>query len=291
MVWTTQDRLAEARKRPMKAEGTLYGAIKSIADVARGADLDNETLLDRLVKNESLKPETAKRHLALISGFGAVNAGIDQTYEILLLVRSLPQTYAYIDGAKLLVETRRLAEVAFVTERLAKTDHIMDSVRQGLADGAGGLGLWTAYEALGERHATIAETNPAPPDHPYVNQVSLAYTLLTFSYSPLIGLEQVGEDVPKGDALLTWMGVWKIIGSVMGIEEDGLPDTFDEARQLWDLIIASPGYGYSDEGATLLQALKDHVAAGQKAETPIDLIGEHGDKAVLELLKPRKAGS
>jgi hypothetical protein len=290
MVWTTQDQVAEARKRPLSAAGTLYGALKPIMENG-GADLDNATLLDRLVQNGSLTAETAKRHLTRINAFGAVNAGIDDTYEILLLVRSLPQTYAYIDGAKLLVETRRLAEVGFVPERLEKTDQVMDSVRKGFAEGAGGFGLAIVHEALGDRHVTIAETNPAPPDHPYINQVSLAYTLLTFSYTPLIGLKEVGEDVPEGDALLTWMGVWKIIGSAMGIEEGGLPDTFDEARHLWELIIASPGYGHSDEGVKLLQALKEHVAAGQKADTPIDLIGQHGDAAVLELLKPKKAGT
>ncbi|MER6817396.1 hypothetical protein ABT299_49790 [Spirillospora sp. NPDC000708] len=285
MVWSTQEQLAQARKRPQSKDGTLYGALEPIMEAAGGDEPTNGSLLDSLLQRGSLTTETARRHLALIEGFGQVNSTFDETYEILLLVRSLPQTYAYIDGAKLLVETRRLAETRFVPERLETTDQVMDAVRKGFADGGGGHGISTAYTSLGVRHTTIAETYPSPPDHPYINQVSLAYTLLTFSYTPLLGLRAVGEDIPEGDALLTWMGVWKIIGSVMGIEEGGLPDTFDEARGLWDLILASPGYGASPEGVQLLRALKEHVASNQKAEPPVDLIGQHGDAAVLALLK------
>jgi hypothetical protein len=284
MVWSTQEQLVEARKRPQSKEGTLYGALEPIMEAA-GDEPTNGGLLDSLVQRGSLTAETARRHLAMIEKFGQVNATFDETYEILLLVRSLPQTYAYIDGAKLLVETRRLAETRYVSERLETTDQVMDAVRKGFAAGAGGHGLATAYTSLGVRHTTIAETYPSPPGNPYINQVSLAYTLLTFSYSPLIGMQAVDEEIPEGDALLTWMGVWKIIGSAMGIEEGGLPDTFDEARALWDLIVASPGYGASPEGVQLLRALKEHVASNQRSEQPVDLIGAHGDASVLALLK------
>lgn len=217
---------------------------------AAGDEPVNRSLLDSLVQRGSLTTETARRHLALIEGFGQVDSMFDETYETLLLVRSLPQTYASIDGAKLLVETRRLAEAQFVPERLETTDQVMDAVRKGFAGGADGRGIATAYESLGVRHTTIAETYPSPPEHRYINQVSLAYTLLTFSYSPLLGMRAVGE-----------------------------------ARGLWDLIVASPGYGTSPEGVQLLRALKQHVASNQKAEQPVDLIGEHGDATVLALLK------
>ncbi|MBO2461935.1 oxygenase MpaB family protein [Actinomadura violacea] len=287
MVWTTQEQLAEARRKPQITQGTLYGALKPVIDEAGGDEPDNRTLLDALVKKGSLTNEKAKRYLALISGFGAVDAKLDgRTYQLLLLVRSLPETYAYIDGAKLLVRTRRLAEAEFVEERLSTTDDVMDRVRKGFAAGPDGLGLLVVYAALGDRHTTIAGDHPAEQEHPYINQVSLAYTLLTFSYTPLVGMQGVGEQVPEGDALLTWMGVWKIIGSAMGIEDDGLPDTFDEARRLWDLIVASPGYGRSVEGVKLLQALRKHVASMQEAVPPIDLIGLHGNPAVVDLLKP-----
>src|SRR5690349_16478690 len=156
MVWSIQEQLAQARKRPQSKEGTLYGALEPIMEAAGGDEPTNGSLLDSLLQRGSLTTETARRHLALIEGFGQVNSTFDETYEILLLVRSLPQTYAYIDGAKLLVETR------FVPERLETTDQVMDAVRKGFADGAGGHGISTAYTSLGVRHTTIAETYPSP---------------------------------------------------------------------------------------------------------------------------------
>ncbi|MFI0447468.1 hypothetical protein [Actinomadura sp. 6N118] len=285
MVWTTQDQLAEARKRPQSAQGTLYGALKPIMDALGDNVRSNKALLEDLVQSDSLSAEVAKHYLVLIDGFAAANTMMDQTYSILLLARSLPQTYAYIDGAKLLVKTRRLAEEQFVGERLSKTDDIMDRVRDGFAEGSGGYGLLVAYQALGQRHTTIADDNQELQKHPYINQVSLAYTLLTFSYSPLASMQEQDIEIPQGEALLAWMGVWKIIGSAMGIEEGGLPDTFPQAQQLWELILASPGYGRSDEGVKLLQALRRHVLSNRGADSTTDLIEEQGDQAVLELLK------
>ena len=66
-----------------------------------------------------------------------------------------------------------------------------------------------------------------------VNQEELAWTLLTFSYCVVRGLEQLGGVLTdaKKDA---YIHLWSVVGHVLGIDPRLLPADFAEAQALFE---------------------------------------------------------
>ncbi|MCB1126871.1 MAG: DUF2236 domain-containing protein, partial [Verrucomicrobiae bacterium] len=95
---------------------------------------------------------------------------------------------------------------------------------------------------LSER--VVMEAAAGRPDWPTgqlgvpVNQEDLAYTLLTFAYVIPVGLDHwgAGLSAKQKDGFLH---LWKVVGHVMGLREDLLPDDWDEARFLYESIQGS----------------------------------------------------
>jgi hypothetical protein len=124
------------------------------------------------------------------------------------------------------------------------TNDVVTAVWRGLAEGDGGYGLHDTFVELGLRHLHIAERNKDVPgtDIPYLNQVGLAYTLLTFSHTPFPPIVRARKTPTDEAVALAWLLMWNVVGSLMGIEAGGLPATLAEAGQLLRLIRESPGY-------------------------------------------------
>jgi hypothetical protein len=67
------------------------------------------------------------------------------------------------------------------------------------------------------------------------NQVELAYTLLTFSYSFLQGMRRLGLPLSQADEE-AYLHAWNVMGHLLGIQLNLMAHTMDEARDLFERI-------------------------------------------------------
>jgi len=86
-----------------------------------------------------------------------------------------------------------------------------------------------------------------------VNQEDQAYTLLTFGYVMLVGLEQLGRRLTHEDRA-AFLHRWRLVGHIMGIEDGLMTDDWDEAKELFSLIRDKEA-GPSEEGRALTTTL------------------------------------
>jgi ER-bound oxygenase mpaB/B'/Rubber oxygenase, catalytic domain len=67
------------------------------------------------------------------------------------------------------------------------------------------------------------------------NQEELAYTLLTFGYVFLRGMRQLGLALPPSDEA-AYLHLWNVVGHILGIRDELLPHSMDDAAALFDHI-------------------------------------------------------
>jgi hypothetical protein len=67
------------------------------------------------------------------------------------------------------------------------------------------------------------------------NQIELAYTLLTFSYSFLQGMRRLGQRLSRQDEE-AYLHTWNVMGHVLGIRRELMAHTMDEAQALFQRI-------------------------------------------------------
>lgn len=77
------------------------------------------------------------------------------------------------------------------------------------------------------RHGWNVDTQGLP-----CNQLELAYTLLTFGYVFLKGLRTMGQGLSTGDEE-AYLHAWNVMGHVLGIHDDLMAHTMDEAATLF----------------------------------------------------------
>lgn len=89
-----------------------------------------------------------------------------------------------------------------------------------------------------------------------VNQEDMAGTNIAFSYIPVVGLEKSGYRL-AGEEKESFLYTWKVVGSMLGIHADLLPETMPEASALEEAIRVRH-FKPSQEGAALTRDLIDH---------------------------------
>jgi hypothetical protein len=98
---------------------------------------------------------------------------------------------------------------------------------------------------------------PLPPPIPLrgrpINQESMAYVILTFSWVGLRSMDRLEIDVSQAERE-AYVHAWSVVGHVMGVRDDLLAHSVEQARQLFDLIKARRR-GASPEGKALTAAL------------------------------------
>lgn len=166
---------------------------------------------------------------------------------MLLNVKSLPLCYTCAKGAKVLFETGRLVEhngkIDPLARRLMETAQMIMNVMQPGGLSAGGKGIVT-MQKIRLIHASIRYflKHPRNPDHQWdvavygepINQEDLAGTLMSFAPVILSGLKQL--DISLTDAqIAAYSHCWQVVGHMMGIEKELLPDSFEDG---WSLTIA-----------------------------------------------------
>lgn len=109
-------------------------------------------------------------------------------------------------------------------------------------------------EALSQRgQAWDAEKLGVP-----VNQEDLAYTLLTFGYLIPRGLAEWGVPLTR-EQKEAFLHLWKVVGHVMGVDDELLTDDWDKAEKLFGFIQKRQA-GQSSEGTVLTEALMQFFA-------------------------------
>ena len=107
------------------------------------------------------------------------------------------------------------------------------------------------------------ETEPWPKDDlgVPVNQEDLAYTLLTFGYIIPTGLERWGCRLVLEEKE-AFLHTWRFIGHIMGVKPDLLPDNWNGAKQLFEVILrrqAAPSGPGKDLTEALMRFLEDYL--------------------------------
>ncbi|MGP1676447.1 MAG: oxygenase MpaB family protein [Burkholderiales bacterium] len=129
-----------------------------------------------------------------------------------------------------------------------------------------------------------------------VNQEDMAYVLLTIGYVIPAGLEKLGAVLRRGEKE-AFLHCWKVVGHVMGVDEDLLTDDWDDAKLLYEKI-KSRTRGTSEKGTRLNNALCTLITdllpswlPMRSAVAPVWIRDQLGDDADLVFDAANKAAS
>lgn len=241
---------------------------------------------------------------------------------ISLLCASLPECYVLKNEAAVLGTTRNLENHAF--RRIFETTQLIVSVMaEGGILGNEPRGIIAAQKVrlmhAAIRHLVLnvprASSSVAPPktlfeaiqqNEPWdtskrglpINQEEMAYTLLTFSYVILRTFKKMRILVAP-EEIEAYLHCWNIVGFVMGVREDMLANTFDEAEELFGKIKRRQ-FGDSKDGEALANALVNATQKIIELETggvmaqsiakrlPFVIMHLVLDKETIEVLKIRR---
>ena len=183
---------------------------------------------------------------------------------MLLMFKSLPQSYACADGVQVLHATGRLTTQRGLEpfkRRLMETSQFVINVMTTGAMKPGGQGIISALKVR-LIHATIrhflrdrgwdSEKLGAP-----LNQEDEAGTLMAFSALVLEGMEKLNVELTP-DEKEAYVHCWNVVGHFMGIKRELLPATAQEADDLGNLIFDQQ-MAYSKEGEELTDALLEFL--------------------------------
>lgn len=206
---------------------------------------------------------------------------------VALFCASLPSAYACANGVRVLAQTARL-ETDTRRRVLETGQFLIDALgRTGLVPESDGM---LAIQRVRLMHAAVRQlilahqadpgTDGGPPiwddawGHP-INQEDLAGTLLSFSYTVVGPLPRLGIELTEVDRE-DYLYVWRVIGTLLGLEDSAIPRNTTESTSLVTMIRARQ-YGRSSDGILMTKAL-----IGLLDEmTPTHLF----DKVIIDLIR------
>lgn len=217
---------------------------------------------------------------------------------MLLLYKSLPQSYACSNGVQVLHTTGRLTTQKGLEpfkRRLMETAQFVLNVMTDEGLKPGGEGIVTALKVR-LIHATIrafisqkgwdSEKLGDP-----LNQEDKAGTLMAFSALVLEGMEKLNHEFTLEEKE-AFIHCWNVIGHFMGVRRELIPANAEEADELGNLIF-NQQMKYSPEGEELTDALLEflhEMMPGKHGRTPEIMLhfmlGEQASKAVGLKIKP-----
>lgn len=239
-----------------RADGAIHELCK------KGKIRAVRALLDKLVRNDDVVPdelpEQIKSFWAMARDDATAQAKrleagekffADHGPEIILILGfySLPMDYA-ARGVRVLRETGEL--VNNTNRRVFETMQMVIDVMSPGGLASDGKGIASALKVRLMHAAVRAQILQCADDpilqqayRPWdkslgkpINQEDLVGTLMSFSYLILDGLEKLGIEIKEVEKE-TYLAAWSVIGKVLGIFPDLIPENFDEARQLSSTIM------------------------------------------------------
>lgn len=256
----TGDPLADAAIAETYALGEEESVRQALAGFGRNSaatppDLP-KTLL-RCLEDSAVLPEWAdpslmdRGHLLL----GRFQPQIIAT----LLCASLPLCYGCADGAQVLYRSQRLTSGVY--RRLMETSQFVVDVLDSGGLSAGGRGVRSAQK-IRLLHATMRYHVSRQEDWESkwgvpVNQEDLAGTLLSFSVVIPRCLARLGIDLAIEDRD-AFFHIWRVIGHILGVEEEVNPADFDDGAALCDTILKRQ-QAPSEAGTALTKGILDFM--------------------------------
>ncbi len=163
---------------------------------------------------------------------------------MILLCKSIPTCYSCAKGAKVLNVTGRIethdGSINSITRRLMETAQFIYNILPDHRLQSDGVGI-QSIQKVRLMHASIRSyaANMHWDFEKYdvpINQEDLAGTLLSFSSLILEGLEQTGIKI-KDEDKDAYMHFWKVVGHLMGVQDDLLVDSYASGSALMKGII------------------------------------------------------
>lgn len=204
---------------------------------------------------------------------------------LLLSYKSLPECYACAKGAEVLYHTARLNEqhgsLDAYSRRIAETAQFVFYAMQpgGLSNEGSGL---RAAQKVRLIHAIIRyylkqkNWDTTTYNEP-INQQDMAGTLMSFSALVLEGMEQLGivlEPVEQE----AYVHCWRVIGHVVGLQPDMIPENSADALKLGHAILDHQ-IAESEHSKSLMKALLDF-----QDKTSKPMFNKQGNIAMMRLM-------
>lgn len=193
-------------------------------------------------RQTSILPEWADQDLIALGQQVYIRHGV--WISVLLTFKSLPECYACAKGAEVLFRTGRLNEehgsLNTFSRRIAETaQFVFYSLKpKGLSERGNGL---RATQKVRLIHAVIRYYikkegwDVAAFDEP-INQEDMAGTLMAFSALILEGFETLGIELSTVEKE-AYMHCWRVIGHVVGLNEDLIPHNYEDGLKLGHAIL------------------------------------------------------
>lgn len=184
-----------------------------------------------------------------------------------LFCAALPLCYSCANGAEVLYSTKRLTSEALdyriYNERIMKTAQFIMNV---MAPG-GFIGNNNALQTVQEIrliHGSIryylvnrAESWDTAKYGAPINQEDLTGTLMSFSYVSIDALAKMGMEL-SADQAEAFQHLWSVVGYVLGVKPELIPQSVDDARLITKVILTDQG-AESEAGTTLAAALVGYM--------------------------------
>lgn len=175
---------------------------------------------------------------------------------IVLLLGSFIENFASPHIASLLSHTGRLHHDT--TIRVYETAVMVRDVwvKGGLKED--GVGIESALRvrllhAMVRHHVMRSGRWDETKDGSPINQEDMALTLLHFSHVVLNGLKQIGVSLSPNEQD-AYQHLWRYVGHLMGVYDELMPDTREEAAQLYALL-RERHYHPSEDSRSLTEAM------------------------------------
>jgi len=189
---------------------------------------------------------------------------------MLLFCKSLPLAYSCSHGAEVLIRTGRLTEKALkegeefdvINRRIMETAQFILNIMAPDGFDPEGRGVKTTQKvrlihATIRHYLTTSDWNAEKYGLP-INQEDISGTLMSFSYSVLEGLDQLGIEV-SDEEREAYIHCWNLVGHFIGMDSDLMPLDYASAKTLTESILARQS-GPSPGGQRLTQSLLDYMA-------------------------------
>jgi anti-anti-sigma factor len=208
---------------------------------------------------------------------------------MVLFCGSLPMSYAARKGVRVLGMTQRLNRSPY--RRVLETAQMLLDVMTPGGLERGGVGLRSAQKVrlmhAAIRHLLLASGHWDSAEYDYpINQEDLAGTLMAFSHAMTVGLPLLGVDLTREQAE-DYLHTWKVIGHVMGILPEMLPEDIEDAKMLAERI-SRRHVAFSEEGremtANLIRMLQETIPGGHFHAIPQALIRHLVGDEIADLL-------
>lgn len=228
-------------------------------------------LADIIVKKELKLTDQEQKQIARATDFYWQN---EQNIDIVLGLYALPYCYLGANGARVLQLSKRIQTDTY--KRLKETGAFVKAVM--LYDHWQSGYVYQVIRKVRLLHAIIRHftqqtaTWQATEWGIAINQEDMLGTNIAFSFIVLKGLEKMSIRVAS-EYEKSYLFIWEKIGSVIGIEPQYLPKTYQQHRTA-DKIIAKRQFQESDQGKELAQALLQVVRTQAGSTIIADLLQE-----------------